>query len=217
MNNCKNILHAVAPNSRNYFNNSEECFKRLETLFLNILMYGDIGDSIALPLLSSGINGVPANVCCERLYLAIEKYLTRITETRCLKLVKIVNIDSLLNQTLVKTFKERLRNDYKTTKECDSEKFSELNSYNYEHDNRPKAIKEPVESEFSNRFSTIDAGEIKIVKFNENQNLEYIYKSNGLEIQIFQGNLVELKLDAIVNAANPALQIRGKILNHVNF
>lgn len=75
-------------------------------------------------------------------------------------------------------------------------------------------IKEQIESALSNMnasFQTsFDTNSIEIKENTKNKCLIYTYKSSSLTIAIFQGNLVEQQVDAIVNAANSSLQIQGK-------
>lgn len=110
--NAKFIIHAVGPCWYDY-TDKKECYNDLKTTFFNILMYAENKlsnlQSIAIPLISSGIFGVPKTLCCKTLYFAVEEYLTESNDAnRNLKLVKLVNIDEDTNGQLFAFFRDKL-------------------------------------------------------------------------------------------------------------
>ena len=98
-NTCKYIIHACGPRWSDYNSNAKKsCFVDLKDTFFNILIYAENvlkdASSIAIPLISSGIFGVPRKVCCEALFNAIDEYMCESVDSiRVLKLIKLTNID----------------------------------------------------------------------------------------------------------------------------
>lgn len=109
---CKHIIHACGPRWSDY-NSKNTCFNDLKNTFFNILIYSETklknASSIAIPLISSGIFGVPRNVCCQALFCAINEYLAEsVDENRKLKLIKLTNIDKETSKDLLNYFKDNL-------------------------------------------------------------------------------------------------------------
>ena len=76
MTNCDNIIHAVGPSMVNYFRMETLFYEKLFETFLNVFMYAEVTlqvKSVALPLISSGIFGVPKDVCSEMLFKALKR------------------------------------------------------------------------------------------------------------------------------------------------
>jgi O-acetyl-ADP-ribose deacetylase (regulator of RNase III) len=110
MKNCDYIIHAVGPNSDNYKGFEQQCYETLEDTFVNVFKYADKklkSSSIALPLISSGIFGVPKEECCKRLYNAINIFIST-TKNRVLKCIKVVSIDNMTNIEIVDYFTSKL-------------------------------------------------------------------------------------------------------------
>lgn len=113
LNNCDNIIHAVGPSIDNYYRNEKLCYEKLFETFLNVLVYAEEKlkvKSIALPLISSGIFGVPKDVCSEMLYKGLQEFIvkTKNKTNRNLICIKIVSIDSPTNDEILKVFKRKL-------------------------------------------------------------------------------------------------------------
>ncbi len=107
---AKFIIHAVGPRWGDY-TDKNACFIALKEAFLNALMYASekLGvESIAMPLISSGVFGVPKPTCCHALFRALEEFVQHSKMTRFYKIKKIVlvNIDQETNNALVTFFKE---------------------------------------------------------------------------------------------------------------
>ena len=113
MNNCQFIIHAIGPDMSNYKRREKECYDVLRETFLNVLTYAEEklkAASIALPLISSGIFGVPKNVSCDMLYEAILQFISNTFKSsdRNLKCIKIISIDTETNSEILKVFKNNL-------------------------------------------------------------------------------------------------------------
>ncbi|RNA32035.1 Appr-1-p processing [Brachionus plicatilis] len=109
--NANFIIHAVGPRWTDY-KDKIECYDDLKATFYNILMYAEnklpSANSIAIPLISSGIFGVPRSLCCKALFFGLEEYLTDSDDSRRkLEIVRLVNIDDETNDELVKFFREK--------------------------------------------------------------------------------------------------------------
>ena len=147
MNNCKYIIHAVGPDSFYYKNNDEKCFEVLNKTFYNVLKYANEelnAQSVALPLISSGIFGVPKNVCCNQLYLAIDEFVRKTnSKSRNLKYIKIPSIDYQTNNELLKTFSNFLKLETKA-KKIKNENTRE--SFDNNNDEKPNQNKKEFEN-----------------------------------------------------------------------
>lgn len=109
--NAEFIIHAVGPCWDDY-TDKKECYNDLKRTFFNILIYAENklpkSQSIAIPLISSGIFRVPKILCCKALYFAFAEYLTEFNDQKGnLKLVKLVNIDEETNDQLFDFFREK--------------------------------------------------------------------------------------------------------------
>ena len=115
MNNFEFIIHAVGPDSYKYKNDKNKCFMVLKATFYNVFEYANSklkAKSIAVPLISSGIFGVPKDECCKQLYKALEEFIQKTNpQTRNLKYIRIPSIDSQTNNELIKNFKICLDED----------------------------------------------------------------------------------------------------------
>lgn len=115
MKNCDYIIHAVGPDIYNYKHDKNKCFAVLKSTFYNVLEYADSKlkiKSIALPLISSGIFGVPKDECCKQLYKALNEFIQNTNpNTRYLKYIRIPSIDALTNNELMNNFKAFLVED----------------------------------------------------------------------------------------------------------
>lgn len=107
--NCKYIIHTVGPRYSDY-KDKNECKKVLEEAFFNTFLHasGQLeSSSIAIPLISSGIYGVPRDTCCEALFMAIFNYIEVTRSGNSLQLIKIPSIDEETNQAIIEFFKRK--------------------------------------------------------------------------------------------------------------
>lgn len=116
--NCSWVLHAVGP-CWHEFNDKSECLRILQSCFSNCLkyVYDKSFESVALPLISSGIFGVPREECCKCLLNAIVRFLDGKNKSN-LKRIIICNIDKETNKDIIKHF----NNDFS--------RFEKLNNLN---------------------------------------------------------------------------------------
>lgn len=63
--------------------------------------------SIGIPLISSGIFGVPKPICCKALFNAIEKFTNISNRKGQIKIIKLVNIDKETTIEIMKYFNQR--------------------------------------------------------------------------------------------------------------
>lgn len=110
---AKHIIHAVGPRWSDY-ENKDKCKKLLETTFRNVLncaaMKLDDIESIGIPLISSGIFGVPRDACCLALYKAISDFCREQGDLKqaksIIKRIKLVNIDNDTTNDIWKIFRK---------------------------------------------------------------------------------------------------------------
>ena len=148
MKNCDYIIHAVGPNMDNYHRRENDCYEKLFETFLNVFMYAEEVlkvQSIAVPLISSGIFSVPKDVCCDMLYKGLQAFIsnTRRKANRNLKCIKVVSIDAPTNLDILKSFKKKMKN----LKGFDDE--SKLENKIVEKRNEEKIINKPNDDEIT--------------------------------------------------------------------
>ncbi|XP_070541085.1 uncharacterized protein [Ptychodera flava] len=105
---CGKIIHAVGPKWYE-FRNKEDCRRCLQTTFLNCLHSADTelkATSIAIPAVSSGIFGVPKDVCADTLFNAVVEFLSSSRRHGSLREIRLVNIDRESTDLIKKKFKQ---------------------------------------------------------------------------------------------------------------
>lgn len=102
---CKFIIHAVGPR---WNGDERKCRKLLHQACTNSLhMASNYGaKSIAIPAISSGIFGVPKNICASALIIAAQQFLNE--NPGALQDIRFVNID----QPTVRVFEQEMRKRY---------------------------------------------------------------------------------------------------------
>jgi hypothetical protein len=111
-NGAKYILHAVGPRWTDY-TDKKACFRDLQNTFQNVLVYvlyklPDV-ESLGVPLISSGVFGVPREMCIQALYDALCEFTARHEfEGSRFRRVLIVNFDAETNLDMIDYFKKKL-------------------------------------------------------------------------------------------------------------
>jgi hypothetical protein len=134
---CKFILHACGPRWHDYSNDKKRvCFNDLKNTFYNILSYCEnklngCVESIAIPLISSGLFAVPKDICFRALLSGLDEYLNESNDQkRILKSIKFINLDKETNSELIDFFKKKInvKNEKESTKkeENDNQKQNDL-------------------------------------------------------------------------------------------
>ena len=130
---CCHVIHACGPRWSDYNSNAKtRCFEDLKNTFFNILIYTENmlpkARSISIPLISSGIFGVPRKICCEALFSALDEYMSEsMDEKRSLKLIKLTNIDKETFTDLLEYFKVNLNAKIDSHKAQSFEEEEKLN------------------------------------------------------------------------------------------
>lgn len=87
------------------------------------------------------------------------------------------------------------------------------NDYNYDDDDSNKYSSLPASlTKKSLSFSKIEENEVIIPIQIDKEQMTFIYESIDLRVEIFQEDLLETRVDVIVNAANNRLQLGGKTI-----
>ena len=111
------IIHACGPRWDDYKKNEKEnCFNDLKNTFFNALIYSETKlsniQSIGIPLISSGIFGVPKELCCQALFEALNEYLAESNDAkRSIKLIVLINKDKPTTNELHEYFLNRIKAD----------------------------------------------------------------------------------------------------------
>jgi O-acetyl-ADP-ribose deacetylase (regulator of RNase III) len=194
MKNIDFIIHAVGPDIYNYKHDKNKCYAVLKSTFYNVFEYANSKlkiKSIALPLISSGIFGVPKDECCKQLYKALNEFIQNTNpNTRNLKYIRIPSIDTLTNNELMNNFKAYLVDDNLMkkieTKKIDYKKQLSLDNTKLHEPITKPVSKDIVKNEDEQHDTCVICGEKKkITKSLENCKCKYCkdceenYNQNG--------------------------------------
>ena len=111
---CNLVVHAVGPRWNNYQYHQKDTAKNaLFSAVLNSLIIASQNDatSISMPAISSGLFGVPIQICAERLFAAATCFAMNAPSANPLKDIRFVNIDKKTTQTFVQEMKKRFGAD----------------------------------------------------------------------------------------------------------
>ncbi|XP_077864713.1 uncharacterized protein LOC144350404 [Saccoglossus kowalevskii] len=91
---CKMIIHAVGPRWYD-FHDKSQCKELLKQTFLNCFKEAEINEltSLAIPAFSSGIFGVPKEICSDSLFNALDEFCECKERRGILQEIHVVNID----------------------------------------------------------------------------------------------------------------------------
>ena len=135
---CKHIVHAVGPQWKKH--GKEQCMKLFQTLFMNVYKAAcQVGArSIAMPAISSGIYGVPKNVCAQAVFLFVDEINQKLASDSSARPfeIRLVNIDgetveafsTELNKWKLKGRKMQRRHSFDVVREKEVEKPVERKS-----------------------------------------------------------------------------------------
>ena len=135
---CKHIVHAVGPQWKKH--GKEQCMKLFQTLFMNVYNTAcQVGArSIAMPAISSGIYGVPKNVCAQAVFLFVDEINQKLASDSSARPfeIRLVNIDgeiveafsTELNKWKLKGRKMQRRHSFDVVREEEVEKPVERKS-----------------------------------------------------------------------------------------
>ena len=107
---CKVIVHAVGPRWANYSHFHKETARNaLFNAVLNSLRVASQNGarSISMPAISSGLFGVPLEICAEVLFKAATNFAMTAPSTNTLKDIRFVNIDKKTTQAFAQEMKKR--------------------------------------------------------------------------------------------------------------
>ena len=107
---CKLIVHVVGPRWSNYSSYQKDAAKNV----LYIAVLNSLGlasqngaTSISMPAISSGLFGVPLEICAEVLFTAATNFTQNAHSTNTLKDIRFVNFDKPTTQAFVQEMKKR--------------------------------------------------------------------------------------------------------------
>ena len=135
---CKHIVHAVGPQWKKH--GKERCMELFQTLFMNVYKAACQVDarSIAMPAISSGIYGVPKNVCAQAVFLFVDEINQKLASDSSARPfeIRLVNIDgeiveafsTELNKWKLKGRKMQRRHSFDVVREEEVEKPVERKS-----------------------------------------------------------------------------------------
>ncbi|XP_035662212.1 E3 ubiquitin-protein ligase DTX3L-like [Branchiostoma floridae] len=107
---CKYVIHTVGPKWTDH--GDKEILKaQLYKALFNVLHYAANelkARSIAIPAISTGLYGVPVDICAEQLVLATWKFVQSPPANNTLRDIRFVNIDGQINSAFVRVFSSSL-------------------------------------------------------------------------------------------------------------
>ena len=107
---CNVIVHAVGPKWYNFSHYEKETAKKVlfDTVLNSLTVASQHGaTSISIPAISSGIFGVPVQICAEVLFTAATHFAKNVSDSNTLKDIRFVNIDETTTQTFVRGMKKQ--------------------------------------------------------------------------------------------------------------
>ena len=107
---CNLIMHAVGPRWAKYLSYDKDTAKSalFSAVFNSLIIASQYGArSISMPAISSGIFGVPLQVCAEVLFAAATHFAKNAPSTNPLKDIRFVNIDKTTTQAFAQEMKKR--------------------------------------------------------------------------------------------------------------
>ncbi|XP_078668574.1 uncharacterized protein LOC144909964 isoform X1 [Branchiostoma floridae x Branchiostoma belcheri] len=119
---CHYVIHAVGPKWRDY-SNKTECASALRVTFLNCLDYANEklhATTIALPAISTGIFGVPNDVCAKAVYDAVRDFSKSQSQLGSLGEVRLVNAEMEMVHVLRQMFEISMSQEEEEEEGCES-------------------------------------------------------------------------------------------------
>ncbi|XP_066278182.1 uncharacterized protein [Branchiostoma lanceolatum] len=119
---CHYVIHAVGPKWRDY-SNKTECASALRVTFLNCLDYANEklhATTIAVPAISTGIFGVPNEVCAKAVYDAVRDFSKSQSQLGSLGEVRLVNAELDMVHVLRQVFEISMSQEEEEEEECES-------------------------------------------------------------------------------------------------
>ena len=105
---CKRIVHAVGPQWSKH--GREGCLKLFQTLFMNIYKAAikQKAKSVAMPAISSGLYGVPKDVCAQSTFAFVDEIDQKLALDPAPRPfeIRLVNIDGGIVEVLTRVFRE---------------------------------------------------------------------------------------------------------------
>ena len=145
---CKVVIHAVGPRWNDHDRERNILLLRLACISSLRLAAGLRMQSIAFPAISSGIFGVPSEVCAETMFDAVTEYSNNV-DAICGSVcdVRFVNID----YATVEVFKREFLRRYGWNTGSDSERYSDaVTAEDFQRNISSSAIKKPPPRECDN-------------------------------------------------------------------
>ena len=107
---CKYIVHAVGPQWKKH--GMEKCMKLFHNVFMNVYKVAQKHGlkSIAMPAISTGIYGVPKDVCAKAAFLFVDEIDQKLASDATARPfeIRLVNIDDKIAKEFMEQFKEWL-------------------------------------------------------------------------------------------------------------
>ncbi|XP_035672518.1 uncharacterized protein LOC118413318 isoform X1 [Branchiostoma floridae] len=119
---CHYVIHAVGPKWRDY-SNKTECASALRVTFLNCLDYANEklhATTVALPAISTGIFGVPNDVCAKAVYDAVRDFSKSQSQLGSLGEVRLVNAELDMVHVLRQMFEVSMSQEEEEEEGCQS-------------------------------------------------------------------------------------------------
>ncbi|XP_033098882.1 uncharacterized protein LOC117102616 [Anneissia japonica] len=193
----KYVIHAVGPEWKKY-KSEKNCLKTLKETFLNCFRYAEKDlevTQIALPLISSGLFGVPIEMCSNSLFEALMEFDREACRKLDIHIVDIKVESVKLLQSLFGGFLKSYSIPF-DKKEIDPSPF------------RSATIQRSDVS--SGASSDYALSSPNLSRYNRAM-LTFKTPSKHHKVSVYSGDLTKIKADAIVNAANSYLAHIGGV------
>ncbi|XP_060080184.1 uncharacterized protein LOC132559570 [Ylistrum balloti] len=215
----KGVVHAVGPRWYDYSHDQKWlCLKDLQSTVQNSLDEADIQGykSIAIPAISSGIFGVPKELCSQQYYRAVEEYSRTRGHDSSLTEVHFIDKDTEMCQLIQTTFTKCFGKSDSYKSDNGDRKKSPTSTIH--HTKPPSVILRSRSVPSDTDGSPVDSP--SLLSFTEQHSKpgvkDFKYQiGNNLTVHIVHGNIVELKTDAIVSPENVQCDSTGRIAREI--
>ncbi|XP_021355423.1 uncharacterized protein LOC110451630 [Mizuhopecten yessoensis] len=222
----KGVIHSVGPRWYDYGQDQKRtCLDHLTTAVKNSLEEADIQNykSIAIPAISSGIFGVPKELCTQQYYRAVEEYSKSRRSRSTLTEVHFIDKDTQMCELIQTTFTKCFAgNAGSSSYGAGTGGGSNFSSSVVSLRNTTPVLQRSSSVSADEDGSSVDPASPSFIDNHKNferspsrgQCFEYQI-NNNLTVHIVHGNIVDVEADAIVSPENVQCDSTGSIAREI--
>ncbi|XP_052083398.1 uncharacterized protein LOC127720696 [Mytilus californianus] len=208
------VIHAVGPRWYNY-TDKRKCANDLEETVKNCFHEAEkkMLTSVAIPAISSGIFGVPREVCCTQYCNAVKNYSNIFGRATCLREIHFMDKDTFMVGLIQKEFKQNLNIDQSF--QSSGSRVSNTSGHSLsKNDNTPQftrslsddAAKAGKYSGSTNGKNSNPNSTVKQEKFQK----QYM-TAKGFKVHVVQDDITKMSVDIIICPQDDYCLSKGRI------